>query len=609
MSKKAKRSATFTYQLPAALPKTPNIKTEWGLKSHYYSSATDPQIERDAVTYEKAIRSFCRKYRNSDFTATSTKLKKALTDYERLLDVFFAAKVIRYFSFRTTLNVNDTEAAKKLAQYSERFKKIGNELLFFSLTLGQISKTKQKEYLKDLSLQHFRYYLQQTFEAAKHQLTESEEKILHLTQSTSSGMWEDATEKILGNRKITFKKTTYTIPEALENIDVQSWENKNKLWNLILDQLVEIGEFAEHELSAVVNYDKLSDDLRGYKKPYSATVLAYENNERSIETLVEAISTKGFNLSQKFYAIKADIHGSKIPYVNKYDPIGTFAQPDFATSVTICRDTFYSVKKEYGEFFDQMLENGQIDVYPKAGKRGGAFMSNTHGLPTYVMLNHTNTFKSLETLAHEVGHAIHAQRSKVQSPLYSDFSTTTAETASTLFEQLVQQRLFAQLTPQDQYVFLHDKISRDIATIQRQIACFNFELDMHEHIRQEGLATKEELAKLMTKHLRAYLGPAVETTDRDGYSFVYWSHIRYGFYVYTYTYGILMSNLMARRYEADNSYATQIDTFLSAGSTDTVENIFKSIGIRADKLSTFEESLDTLAEDIALFQKLRKRFS
>ncbi len=308
--------------------------------------------------------------------------------------------------------------------------------------------------------------------------------------------------------------------------------------------------------------------------------------------------------------MKAKIHGKKkIPYVNKYDPVGKVSQPNFEAAVAVCRDTFYSVKKEYGECFDRMLTEGQIDVYPKKGKRGGAFMSATIGLPTFVMLNHTESFKSLETLAHEMGHAIHAERSKQQPVLYEPFSTTTAETASTLFEHLVQQKLFSQLSDRDKYIFLHDKITRDIATVQRQIACFNFELEMHEHIRKEGIATKDELAKMMTKHLRAYLGPAVDVTENDGYSFVYWPHIRYGFYVYTYTYGILMSNLMARKYEDNPAFVEKIDEFLSAGGSDTVENIFKRIGIKADSVETFLESLKNQEEEIALFEKLSKKFA
>lgn len=610
MSKKQPTASKFSYKTATDLPNLKVVKTEWDLKKHYYSGTNDSQIEKDAAIYEKAVLTFCKKYKNKNFTNSAKSLKLALTDYEALAEVAFGEKIIRYFSFRTTLDVNDNEANKKLALLSERFRKLGNQMLFFKLAIGKISRTEQKKLLTDPLLSHFHYFLKQSFEAAKHHLSEQEEKLLSLTGNTSSGMWQDATEKILGNRHIKFKGKSYSVPEALENIDVQTWSDKQKLWELILDELEKIGEFAEHELTAIVTNDKLHDELRGFKEPYSGTVLGYENNEKSVEALVEAISTKGFELSRKFYRLKAAAHGTKtIPYINKYDPIGKVHQPDFATAVKVCRDAFYSVKKEYGTHFDHMFEDGQVDVYPKKGKRGGAFMSSAIELPTYVMLNHTNSFKSLETLAHEMGHAIHAQRSKQQPTIYQGFSTTTAETASTLFEQLVQQKIFAQLSERDQFIFLHDKISRDIATIQRQIACFNFELEMHRHIRKEGIATKEELSAMMTKHLKSYLGPAVDVSERDGYSFVYWPHIRYGFYVYTYTYGILMSNLMARRYEQDKNFVDKIDLFLSSGGNDTVENIFKKIDIRADKVDTFMESLKNQEEDIAMFEKLSKKFA
>jgi oligoendopeptidase F len=610
MSKKHKTASKFPYIPGESLPPLKSIKTEWDLKKHYYKSAKDPQIEADANAHEAAVLKFIKKYKAKDFTATAKGLAVALNDYEVLARMVFADKIMRYFGFRTTLDVNDTEATKLSAQYSDRFRKLGNQMLFFGLTIGKIPPAMQKQYLKDPVLKPYHYYLSRAFATAKHHLSEAEEKILNLTSSTSSDMWQDATEKILGNRHITFKGKRYSIPEALESIDIQTWENKQKLWDLIVHELRSVSEFAEHELSAIINHEKVEDELRGFKTPYSGTVLGYENNEQSVEALVSAISTKGFALSRKFYAAKAAIHKkATIPYVNKYDPIGEVVQPNFNDTVLVCRDTFYSVKKEYGECFDEMLQQGQIDVFPKKGKRGGAFMSATVGLPTFVMLNHTNSFKSLETLAHEMGHAIHATRSKQQPVLYEGFSTTTAETASTLFEQLMQQKLFAQLSERDQYIFLHDKICRDIATVQRQIACFNFELEMHQHIRKEGIATKEELASMMTKHLRAYLGPAVTVTEDDGYSFVYWPHIRYGFYVYTYTYGILMSNLMARRYEADPRYVEKIDTFLSAGGSDTVENVFKRIGINALSVDTFLESLKNQEEDIALFIKLSKKYA
>ena len=260
----------------------------------------------------------------------------------------------------------------------------------------------------------------------------------------------------------------------------------------------------------------------------------------------------------------------------------------------------------YGELFDHILTNGQIDVYPKQGKRGGAFCWGDTSQPTNVFLNQVDTLRSLETYAHEMGHAIHTERSKEQPAHYQNYSTTTAETASTLFEGLLFDAVLQQANEEEKVSLLHDKLASDIATIQRQIACFNFELDMHTTVREQGAITKDELGEKLNKHLRAYMGPAVELSKEDGQFYVAWAHIRYGFYVYTYTFGILMSSIMAENFAANKSYATQIDKFLTAGGSDTVANIFKSIGINTTKIETFERGLDKMEAEIKLLQKLTK---
>jgi oligoendopeptidase F len=114
------------------------------------------------------------------------------------------------------------------------------------------------------------------------------------------------------------------------------------------------------------------------------------------------------------------------------------------------------------------------------------------------------------------------------------------------------------------------------------------------------------MAKLMQKHLQSYLGPAVEVTEDDGYSFVYVGHFRSMFYVYTYAYGQLMSTLMHQKYVANNAYIEKVDSFFQAGGSDTVENIFRSIGIDAHKTETFTGALASLKADISEFARLAK---
>jgi len=605
--KKSSKKSASTLHYAGTLGLTPlsNIKTQWDLKRHYYKSESDPQIETDILAIEVIYKAFAKKYAGKDFVSTPEKLATALSSYDALMDIP-ASKPILYFWYRSTLDAKDEKAEQKINLLSDRLTKVGNLTIFFSLAIGKIPKNQQASYLKHPKLQPYRYLLERIFLTAKHTLTEAEEKIMALKSTPARSLWINATDKILNKRHVTYKKKSLPLNEAIEKVSAVEVSERPKLWSIVRSEFKLLSEFAEPELNAIVIDKKINDELRGYKNAYESKVQGNENDLVSVEALVASISGKGFALSRKFYELKAKAHGvNSLSYASKYDPLGTESHIPFVDAVEICRDVFYGVKNDYGEFFDGMLQNGQIDVYPKGGRSGGAFMSSDTGVPPFVFLNHVNDFKSLETLAHEMGHALHTSRSKLHQPVrYQDYSTTTAETASTLFENLVFDAVYEQSDAATKLTLMHDRILRDISTIQRQIAFFNFEREMHSLIRTQGAASKEELAALLTKQLRAHLGKGVTVDDDDGYSFVYISHFRSMFYVYTYAYGLLMSNLMVQNYRDDKRYVDKIDQFLGMGGSNTVENIFKTIGINASKIETFERSLASIEKNVQEFGKL-----
>ena len=607
-AKPTSRKSALAYQPTADLPPLPPYQTAWDLANQYYKNEQDPKLEADIVFTLGAYKKFAAKWRKVDYCQDASTLTKALAEYESLIGQAAVSRPSRYFSLRLELNAADATAVKALASLCKRLRKASDDILFFTLQIGKITKSIQKAFLADPTLAHFKYFLEQIFQGAEHDLTEAEEKIINLKAPQASGLWHQMTEKLISTSSITWKGKSLPLPEALDTIETLKSAEKPKLWSTIITKVDTFGVVAEHEFNAIITDVRTEDELRKYKKPYSATALSYQHDEKSIESLISAVITEGFALSRKFYEYKAKYLGvPKIHYAQKYDTIGEAPKISFAEALTVCRDVFYQVNPLYGQVFDRMLKDGQLDVYPKAGKRGGAFMSSQTGHPINVMLNQADTMKSLETLAHEMGHAIHAARSSTQSPLYDGHSIVTAETASTLFERLVFDALYSTADTPTKTVLLHDKITGDIATIQRQIAFFNCELEIHNRIHAEGAMTHTELKACMEKHLRSYLGTAVDITPEDGASYVYIPHLRYGFYVYSYTFGHLMSTIMANHYKADNSYRAKIDTFLTAGQSDTVVNIFKRIGINTTKTDTFTEALKAHAADIAEFKKLTSK--
>ncbi len=587
-------------------PKRTAVKTAWDL-SALYSSANDPRIERDVAAAERAIDRFAKKYGNDPKLTTPTRLKSALQEYEKLIEDARGDRGIMYFAYRRELNARDEEAEKRLNQLSERLTKAQNKLLFFALRIGALKGKDRTTLLKDKGLAKYRYYLEGIFRESDHLLTEPEERIMNLKGMPASELWIAGTEKIMNKRTVRFRGKDVPLQEAITKVVRMGRKDRHALWKQITDECFRIAEIAENELNAVVINKKINDELRKYQKPYSATVLGYENKEASIEALVDSVSNYGFKISNDFYKLKTKLVGENLTYVDRVAGTGIETKIPFKEAVGTLRDVFYGLKPEYGEILDRMLANGQVDVYPKAGKTGGAFCASGVSQPTMVLLNQVDDLRSLTTFAHEMGHAIHAERSKSQPAIYQGHSTAAAETASTLFENLVFKALLRTLSPKAQVAALHNKLDEDMASIMRQIAFFNFEKDLHATIRKEGGMTREEMARLLQKHLKAQLGPAVTVTEADGYSFVYVSHFRRFFYVYTYAYGNLISNVLADRWAEDPTYIEKIDQFLTSGCSKSPEDIFRAIGVDTANPEFWNRGLTRMEEDVQTLARLSKR--
>jgi oligoendopeptidase F len=422
-------------------------------------------------------------------------------------------------------------------------------------------------------------------------------------------MWIDSQEKLLNKQSIRREGKDIALAEAFAIIPSLDKKGRQEVHEKLINTLKSISHVSEGEINAIYNFKKVMDERRGYRRPYSETIIGYENDEKAIENFISLV-TKHFKISHRFYKLHAKLLGEKkINLADRSAKMGEIkAKFNFSKSVSLLEGTLKRFDKEYLEIFSKFLENGQLDVYPRVGKSGGAYCAGAGQLPTFVLLNHVDDIRSLETLAHEMGHAFHTEMSKSQPPRYRSYTTSTAEVASTFFEQMMADEIEKNLSDTERIIMLHNRILGDISTIFRQVACFNFELELHETIRKSGQASKEEIAKLMSKHLKSYLGDAVEVSDDDGYFFVYWSHIRRFFYVYNYAYGQIISRALYEEWKKDNSYSEKIKQFLKAGGSMSPEDIFKSIGIDTTKASFFEKGLKAVEQDVAKLEKLTKKY-
>ena len=580
------------------------LKTEWNL-SQLYASPNDSRMEKDIILAEKAYSSFAKKYAKTRSYLTSERvLANALLDYEKLMDIP-AWKSFFYLKLSQDKDSEDQKVRAKFNLISERLKKMSNTIVFFDVALSKISKPLQTKFLASKQLLPYRYFLKKLFRNSKFILTEPEEKILSLKSLPAHGLWTDAVEKMLGKQTVEHKGKQIPVSEASYIIkDLPTQNERKELHTKVMNRFVELGDIAESEINAIVIDKKINDQLRGYDNAYDATILGYENEEKTILNLVET-TTKNFHLARRFYRVKKKMLGlSKLAYFDRAVSAGkTKKKIPFEEACKVLGEIFASLDSEFAQILHRFTSNGQIDAYPKVGKHAGAYCWADHNVPTFVLLNHTDSFEALMTFGHEMGHGIHGEMSKSQPVLYEGHSITTAETASTLFEAFVFYHTFEKLSDKEKIVALHDKIQSDVQSIFRQIACFNFEMEMHKTIREKGNMSKEELAACMNKHMKSYLGD-VELSDKDGYFFVGWSHIRRFFYVYSYAFGQLASKAFHKKWREDHSYIHKIKKFLSLGGSMSPEDIFKSIGVDVTKPDFWKKGIESIEEDIVLLESL-----
>jgi len=92
------------------------------------------------------------------------------------------------------------------------------------------------------------------------------------------------------------------------------------------------------------------------------------------------------------------------------------------------------------------------------------------------------------------------------------------------------------------------------------------------------------------------MGPAIEQSPGSENWWVYWHHIRYFFYVYSYASGLLISKSLQSKVKKDPAFIGKVKEFLSAGLSDSPKNIFGRLGIDIADRTFWDRGLDEVED-------------
>ena len=584
------------------MQKIDTSKTSWNL-SLIFSNEADFEAEKQRVTSENY--KFINKWKDrSDYLTDASVLKQALDELEQIeATVGTTGALSYYYGLKLALDQTNPQILSKLNKIEEFAVKIANDMEFFNNKVAHIDIQTQKEFLESSKLKEYRHMLKGVFDTAKYLLTEPEEKILNLKGSVSHSNWVHMTSSLLSkeDHKVIDEDGVLRLKNFSEIISLLNSKNKvtrdsaSIAFNDIQKKWADV---AENEINSILQNKKVNDELRGITRPDLPRHISDDIDSSVVDTLIKTV-TENFDISKKFYNVKAKAMGvEKLAYHERNVEVGEAnAKFDFSKSAELVYKVLNNLDSQFGDIFKMFVENGQIDVFCKKGKRGGAFC--THELksqPTFILLNHTDKLSDVLTLAHEVGHGINNELMRVQNALNFDTPLSTAEVASTFFEAFVLDELLKGVDAQTAYAIKMQKLNDDISTIVRQVACYNFELELHKAFKEVGYLSKDVIGELFTKHMSAYMGDSVEQSAGSENWWVYWGHIRSFFYVYSYASGLLISKALQRMVRQDKGNVEKVKKFLSLGGNKSPKEIFAELGIDITDKQFWQSGLDEIRE-------------
>ena len=252
----------------------------------------------------------------------------------------------------------------------------------------------------------------------------------------------------------------------------------------------------------------------------------------------------------------------------------------------------------------QVLERGHVDSEVRPGKEGGAFCASTvPGLVPWVLVNYAGKANDVSTLAHELGHAVHALMAADHSVLTFHSALPMAETASVFGEMLLKERLLAEESdPTARRKLLAAAIDNAYATVMRQAFFVLFERQAHALI-VEG-KTVDDLRAAYLENLRQQFGDAVDVDEGFQWEWIAIPHIyRVPFYCYAYSFGHLLVLALYQRYKEEGEpFVPQYLKILAHGGSASPAHILNEAGIDMASPAFWQGGFDaiwTMVDELA----------
>jgi len=540
---------------------------------------------------------FNKNYKNGLENLNVFEFQKVLNSYIEISEKISRVMTYIYLQFAT-----DTSKGNLLSKYETLSTQVEEYLMFFELEFTKLPPQKQFQFIEHSGVN--RLYLETLKKEAKHKLSENEEVILMKKDLTSSSAFSRLFDETISNIKFYWDGSFVSEEEILSKLHSSDRNIRKRAQISLTNGLKDKQKLFAFIYNQIKKDWQIECDLRKYSTPEEPRHISNKASQKSVDALINTTNSNT-QIVEEYYNIKKELLGyDKLYDYDRYAPLKSIDKKiSFEEAKEMVLNSFKNFSQTFYEIALKAFEEKWIDVYPKEGKRGGAF---SHGATPkahpYVMLNFTNQIRDVFTLAHELGHAIHQYLAKDVGYLNQHTPLTTAETASIFAEMLLFEDMKKTLNKEELISLYANKLEDIFATLFRQIVFTNFERKVHSN---EELS-EDEFNIIWQEENEKMFGKSVILTSNYK---IWWSYIPHfihsPFYCYSYSYAqllvISLYNLYKNGYE---NFEEKYIEFLKSGGSIEPKIQIQKFGKNIDSEEFWQEGINTIKEMLNEFKGL-----
>ncbi len=582
------------------------LGTEWDLAPLVDGDA-EGGVQRQLTEAGERAAAFAQAYAGRIGELDSPALALAMHE---LADVYeLVGKAGSYASLRFATDTAEPARGAMLQLVQEKATEIETLLLFVELEWAAVSDAKAQALVAGDELAFCAHYLRSARRYRPHLLTEPEEKILAEKSIVSGGAWSRLFGEQTAAIRVALDGDQQSLDVALSRLQSPDRELRRTVAQAVTEALAP-GLRTRAFIYNTLLYDKsVEDRLRSYPHWMAGRNLANEASDESVSALIGAVRGR-FDIPQRWYRLKAQLLG--LPRIADYDRAAPVLPQEitfsFADAREMVLDTYHAFSPQAGALAKRFFDERWVDAPVREHKRGGAFCSYTvPSVHPYVMLNFTARRRDVLTMAHELGHGLHAAFAQPQGVFHQSTPLTLAETASVFGETLVFGRLLdATGSDDDRLSLLAERIDASVATVFRQMAMNRFEHLAHTRRRTEGELSVDRINATWVESQEELFGDSVEITS--GYH-SWWSYVPHFIntpgYVYAYSYGQLLALSVYQRYaEEGESFVPRYLELLAAGGSRGPEELAAIVGIDLADPGFWDSGLQLIDDQLTAAEQL-----